>query len=108
MQTEPKPIDLKPAIYLVATKTLFDPLSEIGVGFGFAGLTKDGATVWQENTKVDRSLDDVLTGSDAERIAAGDPQHDWRIVIDGPFAKYVYQRHGVAKWVLIEKGEGFA
>ena len=108
MQTEPKPIDLKPAIESISNPPHFEPFRVLGVGFGLAALTKDGAVIWAEDTKLVRFDDDVLTGADAEKIASGDPDHDWRIVIEGPFAKQVYQRHGIGKWPLIEYGEGFA
>jgi hypothetical protein len=105
VETEPKQTDLRHS----AGPVHFHPFSGISVGFGFAALTKDGATIWAENTgDIDRHDDDALNGADAERIASGDPEHDWQIVIDGPLAKYVYQRQGVARWVLIEKGDGFA
>lgn len=113
MGTEPRQIELQPAIGKIATTTntkpiLFEPFRVIGVGFGLAALTKDGAIVWAEDTRVVQFDDDVLTGADAEKIASGDPDHDWRIVIDGPVAKQVYQRHGIGRWVLIERGDGFA
>lgn len=113
MGTEPKRIKLQPAIGMVATTAntkpiLFEPFRVIGVGFGLGALTKDDAIVWAEETQLVQFDDDVLTGADAEKIAAGDPDHDWRIVIDGPIVKYVYQRHGTGRWVLIEKGDGFA
>lgn len=105
MGTEPRQTDLCSPVGLV----YFKPFDVISVGFGWAALTKDEATVWSENTgDIDRHDDDALNGADAEKIASGDPGHDWRIVIDGPLAKYVYQRHGTGRWVLIERGDGFA
>lgn len=45
---------------------------------------------------------------EAEKLAAADPDHDWRIVLFGPLHGEVYQRHGPGQWLLVEKNEGFA
>lgn len=76
----------------------------IAVGFGGAGVSRDGASVWNysEHEEV------AWTVADAEAVAAADPNHDWRIAYYGPLHEEVYQRHGPREWVLIEKGEGFA
>lgn len=75
----------------------------IAVGFGFAGLTRDGDVVWQEGES-----DDLMTGAQAEKVAALDPDHDWRIVLNGPLSGRTYQRHGDGEWALIEQNSGFA
>lgn len=77
----------------------------IAVGFGYAGLTRDGDHVWQEEGQ---EYDECMSGEQAEALALEDPDHDWRIVIDGPLSGRTYQRHGPGQWVLIEKNEGFA
>ena len=77
----------------------------IAVGFGSAGVTKDGDEVWSENADPDAEL---WTAQDAEDEALKDPDHDWRIYFYGPLSEAVYQRHAAGKWVLISKGEGFA
>lgn len=46
--------------------------------------------------------------AEVEKLASADPDHDWRIVMFGPLHGEVYQRQGDAKWVLVEKNEGFA
>lgn len=46
--------------------------------------------------------------AEAEKLAATDPDHDWRIVLFGPLHGEVYQRHGPGQWMLVEKNEGFA
>lgn len=74
----------------------------ISVGFGFAALLRDSEVVYSE------SEGDPMTGAQAEEMAAADPNHDWRILLDGPLSSYTYQRHGKRKWVLIENGKGFA
>lgn len=76
--------------------------SQIAVGFGFAGIIRDGQTVWNEQG------DDVKHVSDAESMAIADPDHDWRIVFEGPLRGSTYQRHAPGKWLLVKQSEGFA
>lgn len=94
----------------------------IGVGFGYAGVTKDGREVLREPDCELRYDDegDLLpeeqqpptppdvTGADAEALAVADPDHDWRIHMEGPLSGRTYQRHGPGQWVLVEQNEGFA
>ena len=84
----------------------FPPEGVIAVGFGYAALHKDGAPVWSEDEAV--SDNSMMTGADAEALAAQDPDHDWRIVLHGPLSGRTYQRHEPGKWMLVEKNEGFA
>jgi hypothetical protein len=87
----------------------------IAVGFGFAACTKDGRPVLEEPQQrfdeagepVDEAFD-YPTGADAEKLAAADPYHDWRIQIEGPLSGRTYQRQGEGNWVLVEQNEGFA
>lgn len=46
--------------------------------------------------------------AEAEKMAAVDPDHDWRIVLYGPLHGEVYQRHAEGVWNLVEKNAGFA
>ena len=77
--------------------------SIVAVGFGSAGYSRDGITLFQE-----QDSDDFVTVEDVEKIAEADPDHDWRIFKHAPLYDAVYQRQGPMEWVLIEKGEGFA
>lgn len=77
----------------------------IAVGFGAAGVTRDGTEVWSESDAVDGMMWDV---QDAEDEALKDPDHDWRVFFHGPLSSSQYQRHSAGQWVLIEKGQGFA
>lgn len=77
----------------------------IAAGFGDAGVTRDGETVWSEAADADAEF---WTGEDAEKIAKSNPDHDWRIYIHGPLSDVEYQRQGDGWWVLIKKGQGFA
>ena len=77
----------------------------IAVGFGYAGLMKDGRTVYAEPQDGE---DDYMTGAQAEKLATQDPDHDWRIVLEAPLSSRTYQRHGPGEWALVEQGQGFA
>lgn len=83
------------------------PDGVIAVGFGYAALHKDGEPVWSEDEAVS-SDNSMMTGADAEALAAQDPNHDWRIVLHGPLDGRTYQRHGPGEWVLVEMNQGFA
>lgn len=87
--------------------SLFPADGVIAVGFGYAALHKDGQPVWTE-PNADAGDDEYLTGAQAEEIASLDPDHDWRIVLEGPLSGRTYQRHSAAHWALIEQNMGFA
>lgn len=78
----------------------------IAVGFGFAAVTKNGKTVYDENRIGDE--EGYWTVQKAEEEAAQDPNNDWRIIMDAPLSGRTYQRQGDMQWVLIEKNMGFA
>jgi hypothetical protein len=80
----------------------------IAVGFGYAGVTKDGLEVLGEPHDDEADWDSYPTGADAEKLAEADPDHDWRIHMEGPLSGRVYQRQADAGWVLVEQSEGFA
>ena len=81
----------------------------LAVGFGYAGVTKDGAAVYTENFEGDETtLVKFWRCQDAENAARQDPDHDWRIHLVGPLSERHYQRQGEDHWVLYEKGIGFA
>lgn len=89
----------------------------IAVGFGFAACTKDGRPVLEEpqcrydnegDVEWEPGEEDYPTGAQAEALAAADPDHDWRIQLEGPMSGRTYQRQGAGNWVLVEQNEGFA
>lgn len=84
----------------------FPPDGVIAVGFGCAALNKDGVPIWSELEAL--ADNEMMTGAEAEALAAQDPDHDWRIVLHGPLSGRTYQRHGPGERVLVEKNEGFA
>lgn len=77
----------------------------ISVGFGDAGISKDGQRVWSDDPRGER---EPKTGKDAEAMALADPDHDWRIHLLGPLSGREYQRQDTGKWLLIEQNQGFA
>jgi hypothetical protein len=90
--------------------------SVIAVGFGDAHLSKDGEVIWSEleglRANPNPTLEELnnlpsFLGSDAEALAIQDPDHDWRIVLNGPLSGRTYQRHGDGQWVLVEQNRGF-
>lgn len=77
----------------------------IAVGFGNASITKDRATIYREDPSCDKPF---MTVAKAERMAAKDPDHDWRIHLVAPLSERHYQRQGDKTWVLYKRGLGFA
>lgn len=74
-------------------------------GFGMLDIRRDGESVaWWEFAREE----EMLTVQDFEDRAAGDPDHDWRFLVEGPLGGVVYQRHGEATWYAVERLEGFA
>lgn len=87
----------------------FPAEGQIAVGFGYAALHRDGEPVYTEPTVDEDTADGAyMTGAQAEAMAAADPDHDWRIVLEGPLSGRTYQRHGPNEWALVEQNLGFA
>lgn len=80
----------------------------IAVGFGDASVTRNGELVYSEPRADDDGFATFWEASDAEKAAAADPDHDWRVHLVAPLSERHYQRQGPEHWVLYEKGEGFA
>ncbi len=78
----------------------------IAVGFGAAFVSKDGEQVLDGERGADR--DEWVTFADAERLAVADPDHDWRVVLEGPLHGETYQRQGPGEWNCIKRNDGFA
>ena len=81
---------------------------QIAVGFGDAHVECDGKIIWSETRECFDDESKIWTVKRAERKAANDPEHDWRIVMYSPLHGEIYQRHGPEQWVLIESNMGFA
>lgn len=72
-------------------------------GFGCVLLTRDGEVVWS-----DSRMERQRHGAGAEAVARKDPDHDWRLIVDGPLSGVEYQRHGRSEWVAVASNRGFA
>ena len=77
----------------------------IGVGLGYAALTRDGQPVYEENGK--RHCD-LMTVAKAEELAKLEPDRDWRIHLVAQLENRHYRRGGVGLWVLYERGYGMS
>ena len=73
----------------------------LGVGFGEVVVTKDKEVIWCGDSEKVRL-------SRFEKRACKKPRYDWRVKFIAPLYEATYQRHRKGKWVLIEKGIGFA
>lgn len=81
--------------------------TEIAVGFGMANCTRDGEQVYDGEADYMQG-NEPKTVNDMEKLAAEDPDHDWRITLFAPLHGEVYQRHDIERWVLVESNTGFA
>jgi hypothetical protein len=79
------------------------PEAVIGVGIGYAALTRDGETVYEE----DRAHD-LMTVAQAERLAQREPDHDWRIHLVAQLEDRHYRRERPGRWVIYERGYGMS
>lgn len=79
----------------------------LAMGFGEATVTRNGKEVYSE-TSFERAGKDLWYLRDAEKVAAADPDNDWRIALIGPLREAYYQRQGENHWVLYKSGAGFA
>ncbi len=80
--------------------------TRIAVGFGYAGVEKDGKSIFAE--KFGMNWEDLPTLMKFENMARKDPNHDWQLILDAPLRSRIYQRHGRNNWVLVKSGQGFA
>jgi hypothetical protein len=81
------------------------PDALIGVGIGYAALTRDGETVYEEDGQHQR---DLMTVAQAERLAQREPERDWRIHLVAQLEDRHYRREGAGLWVLYERGYGMS
>jgi hypothetical protein len=77
----------------------------IGVGLGYAALTRDGLAVYEENGK--RHCD-LMTVAQAEELAQREPDQDWRIHLVAQLENRHYCRQGAGLWVLYQRGYGMS
>lgn len=78
--------------------------SWIHPGFGSVHLWREDDRGWRGCP----TFGEDSTLQDAEDVAAGEPDHDWRLEINAALYDLTYQRQGEGRWVLVERGMGFA
>jgi hypothetical protein len=79
--------------------------SVIGVGLGYAALTRDGMPLYEQD---ECEFDDLMTVSQAETLAAMDPARDWRIHLVALLDDRHYRRVGDGRWRLYRRGYGLS
>lgn len=81
----------------------------VAVGLGDAQVMKNDECVYSEAmASHDHQSDDDCVVSRFEKMAAADPDNDWRIHYYGPLSEASFQRQGPERWVLYHKADGFA
>lgn len=75
-------------------------------GFGGWHVEKDGKLIYQGPN--DMKWEDYSILQEFEDQARGDPDHDWRAILETPLRDAVYQRQDKDEWILISSGPGFA
>ncbi|HEY7674732.1 MAG TPA: hypothetical protein VH867_05845 [Burkholderiales bacterium] len=81
------------------------PEAVIGVGIGYAALTRDGQPVYEESGKRQCEL---MTVAQAEELARHEPEHDWRIHLVAQLENRHYRRTGAGLWEIYERGSGMS
>jgi len=84
----------------------FLPLeSVIGVGHGYAALTRDSIPVYEENGQ---EFEALMTVAQAEKLALADPEHEWEIHLVALLDERHYRRDGDGRWTLTSRGYGLS
>jgi hypothetical protein len=79
--------------------------AQIAVGAGYAALTRDAVPVYEAACF---ALEDTWTVRDAERLAAREPERDWRIHLVALRDERHYRRSDAGEWILYERGYGLS
>jgi len=82
-----------------------EPETVIGVGVGYAALTRDGLAVYEEDGKPHREL---MTVAGAEELARREPARDWRIHLVAQLEDRHYRRVGAGLWEIYQRGPGLS
>lgn len=77
----------------------------LGVGIGYAALTRDGAPMYEQD---DTEFDSLMTVAEAEAMASRAAGHDWRIHLVGLLEDRHYRREGPGRWTLYKRGYGLS
>lgn len=78
----------------------------VAVGVGYAALTRDGEPVYEAEYG---ELEHAMSVRDAERLAATEPEHDWRIHLVALRDERHYRRDADdGRWHLYQRGYGLS
>jgi hypothetical protein len=89
-----------------ATRDELLPLDcAIGVGIGYAAVTRDGAPVYERDGG---DFDSLITVAEAEALARRAPDRDWRIHLVSLLEDRHYRREAAGRWRLYKRGYGLS
>ena len=74
-------------------------------GVGYAALTRDGVPVYEADCS---AIEEAWSVRDAERLAAAEPDRDWRIHLVALRDERHYRRGGDGRWRLYKRGYGLS
>lgn len=77
----------------------------IGVGIGYAAVTRDGSPVYERDGGEFESL---MTVAEAEALARLAPDRDWRIHLVSLLEDRHYRREAPGRWKLYKRGYGLS
>ncbi len=77
----------------------------IGVGIGYAAVTRDGAPVYERDGG---DFESLMTVAEAEALARGAPERDWRIHLVSLLEDRHYRREAPGRWKLYKRGYGLS
>lgn len=90
-----------------AVNDVYLPLdSVIGVGVGYAALTRDGEPVYEQ--KAEEELDELMRVAQAERLASAAEHHEWCIHLIALLEDRHYRRVAPGWWKLYRRGHGLS
>lgn len=91
--------------WCAATEDLLPLDCAIGVGIGYAALTRDGSPVYERDGGEFESL---ITVAEAEGLARLAPDRDWRIHLVSLLEDRHYRREAPGRWKLYKRGYGLS
>lgn len=86
-------------------ETILAPEAIVAVGVGYAAVTRDGVPMYEAQYG---ELEHAMSVREAERMAAAEPEHDWRIHLVGPLDERHYRRSADGRWTIYRRGYGLS
>jgi len=91
--------------WVMMSDQYLQPEAVIGVGVGYAALTRDGLALYEENGERHCEL---MTVARAEELARTEPARDWRIHLVAQLEDRHYRRVGAGLWEIYQRGPGMS